>query len=120
MVKLLVSQLADHTKNLQADGRVSLLFDATAGLAEPLTGPRVTVHDRPNAVGRSVRGSVVDEDDFEIRRQLRRRRDRSGPEFLDVLLGTIQRRDDAQEGRRPASTTVGWDSECAAHFRTMN
>jgi putative heme iron utilization protein len=41
---LLVSQLADHTKNLQVDGRVSLLFDGTAGLAEPLTGPRVTVH----------------------------------------------------------------------------
>jgi putative heme iron utilization protein len=40
---LLVSQLADHTKNLQADGRVSLLFDGTAGLAEPLTGPRVTL-----------------------------------------------------------------------------
>jgi len=40
---LLVSQLADHTRNLQADGRVSLLFDGTAGLAEPLTGPRVTL-----------------------------------------------------------------------------
>lgn len=40
---LLVSQLADHTRNLQADPRVSLLFDGTGGLAEPLTGPRVTV-----------------------------------------------------------------------------
>jgi len=40
---LLISQLADHTRNLQADPRVSLLFDGTAGLAEPLTGPRVTV-----------------------------------------------------------------------------
>lgn len=40
---LLVSQLADHTRNLQADGRVSLLFDGTAGLAEPLIGPRVTL-----------------------------------------------------------------------------
>ena len=40
---LLVSQLADHTRNLQADSRVSLLFDGTGGLAEPLTGPRVTV-----------------------------------------------------------------------------
>ncbi len=40
---LLVSHLADHTRNLQADPRVSLLFDGTGGLAEPLTGPRVTV-----------------------------------------------------------------------------
>lgn len=40
---LLISQLADHTKNLEADPRVSLLFDGTAGLDEPLTGPRVSV-----------------------------------------------------------------------------
>lgn len=40
---LLVSALADHTKNLLAAPAVSLLFDGTAGLAEPLTGPRVTV-----------------------------------------------------------------------------
>lgn len=40
---VLISTLADHTKNLHADPRVSLLFDATAGLAEPLTGPRVSL-----------------------------------------------------------------------------
>lgn len=40
---LLISQLADHTRNIQADPRVSLLFDGTVGLEEPLTGPRVTV-----------------------------------------------------------------------------
>lgn len=40
---LLISRLADHTKNLAADGRASLLFDGTVGLAEPLTGPRVSV-----------------------------------------------------------------------------
>jgi heme iron utilization protein len=40
---LLISTLADHTKNLAADPRVSLLFDGTAGLDEPLTGPRVSV-----------------------------------------------------------------------------
>jgi len=40
---LLISTLADHTKNLLADPRCSLLFDGTAGLAEPLTGPRVSV-----------------------------------------------------------------------------
>jgi hypothetical protein len=43
---LLISRLADHTKNLLADGRASLLFDGTAGLAEPLTGPRVSVQGR--------------------------------------------------------------------------
>ena len=40
---LLVSTLADHTKNLLARPAASLLFDGTAGLDEPLTGPRVTV-----------------------------------------------------------------------------
>ncbi len=40
---LLISDLAEHTKNLKRDGHASLLFDATAGLAEPLTGARVTV-----------------------------------------------------------------------------
>jgi heme iron utilization protein len=40
---LLISKLADHTKNIAGDARVSLLFDGTAGLAEPLTGARVSV-----------------------------------------------------------------------------
>ncbi len=40
---LLISRLAEHTKNLLADPRASLLFDGTAGLADPLTGGRVTV-----------------------------------------------------------------------------
>lgn len=40
---LLISQLADHTQNLLANPAVSLLFDGTGGLDEPLTGPRVTV-----------------------------------------------------------------------------
>jgi hypothetical protein len=40
---LLISSLADHTKNLEANPAVSLLFDGTAGLDEPLTGPRVSV-----------------------------------------------------------------------------
>ena len=39
---LLISTLADHTRNIAADPRVSLLFDGTAGLDEPLTGPRVS------------------------------------------------------------------------------
>lgn len=40
---LLLSDLAEHTKNLRRDPRVSLLFDGTSGLADPLTGPRATV-----------------------------------------------------------------------------
>lgn len=40
---LLMSDLAEHAKNIKANERVSLLFDGTAGLDDPLTGPRVTV-----------------------------------------------------------------------------
>jgi hypothetical protein len=40
---LLISDLAEHTKNLKRDPRGSLLFDGTAGLADPLAGARVTV-----------------------------------------------------------------------------
>lgn len=40
---LLISALAEHTRNLAANPRASLLFDGTAGLENPLTGPRVTV-----------------------------------------------------------------------------
>ena len=43
---LLISDLAEHTKNLAADRRGSLLFDGTAGLDSPLTGARVTVLGR--------------------------------------------------------------------------
>jgi putative heme iron utilization protein len=43
---LLLSQLAEHTKNIEADDRVSLLFDGTQGLVDPLTGPRATVQGR--------------------------------------------------------------------------
>lgn len=48
---LLISTLAEHTRNLAADDRVSLLFEATSGLANPLTGARVTLlgHARPSA-----------------------------------------------------------------------
>lgn len=43
---LLISGLADHTRNLAANATVSLLFDGTAGLDEPLTGARVTIQGR--------------------------------------------------------------------------
>lgn len=40
---LLLSGLSDHTRNLHADPRVSLLFDGTEGHANPQSGPRVTL-----------------------------------------------------------------------------
>jgi len=43
---LLLSDMAEHTKAIKAEDRVSLLFDGTVGLDQPLTGPRVTVLGR--------------------------------------------------------------------------
>jgi putative heme iron utilization protein len=43
---LMLSNLAQHTQNLAADPRLSLLFDDTAGHANPLAGPRLTVLGR--------------------------------------------------------------------------
>ena len=43
---LMVSNLAEHTKNIAREPRVSLLFDGTAELDDPLTGARVTVLGR--------------------------------------------------------------------------
>ncbi|HUL09966.1 MAG TPA: pyridoxamine 5'-phosphate oxidase family protein [Candidatus Acidoferrum sp.] len=40
---LLISDLAEHAKNIAADARAALLIDGTAGRVDPLTGPRVTV-----------------------------------------------------------------------------
>ena len=40
---LLISSLAEHTKNLGQDPHASLLFDGTQGLDDPLTGARATV-----------------------------------------------------------------------------
>jgi len=40
---LLLSDLAEHTKAVAADARVSLLFDGTAGLMQPLTGSRLSL-----------------------------------------------------------------------------
>jgi putative heme iron utilization protein len=40
---LLLSDLAEHSKAIANDSRVSLLFDGTAGLEQPLTGPRVSL-----------------------------------------------------------------------------
>ena len=43
---LLLSDLAEHAKAIAADSRVSLLFDGTAGLDQPLTGPRLSLLGR--------------------------------------------------------------------------
>ncbi|MCW5748503.1 MAG: DUF2470 domain-containing protein, partial [Alphaproteobacteria bacterium] len=53
-----MSTLAEHSKAIAADPAVSLLFDGTAGLAQPLTGPRLTV------LGRARRS-----DDTQVRRR---------------------------------------------------
>ncbi|MFM9847846.1 MAG: HugZ family protein [Hyphomicrobiaceae bacterium] len=42
----LISRLALHTRNLAADSRASLLFDATDGHANPLAGARATLIGR--------------------------------------------------------------------------
>jgi hypothetical protein len=48
---LLLSDLAEHAKAIAADSRVSLLFDGTAGLEQPLTGPRVSLLGRAAITG---------------------------------------------------------------------
>lgn len=52
---LLLSDLAEHAKNLKEEPRVSLLYDGTAGLDDPLTGPRVTVLGRARETTDTVR-----------------------------------------------------------------
>jgi heme iron utilization protein len=51
---LLLSDLAQHTKNLIADPRVSLLFEDTGSHPDPLAGPRLTLlghAERVDALG---------------------------------------------------------------------
>src|SRR5437016_4486137 len=43
---LLLSDLAQHTKNLPAEPAVSLLFEDVAGHGDPLAGPRLTLLGR--------------------------------------------------------------------------
>ena len=55
---LLLSDLAQHTKNLNSDPEISLLFEDTEGHADPLAGPRLTLLgraercDEPRAIAR--------------------------------------------------------------------
>lgn len=48
---LLISDLAEHTRNIRADARVSLLYDATGGLDDPLSGPRLTLQGEAEPAG---------------------------------------------------------------------
>jgi putative heme iron utilization protein len=48
---LLLSDLAQHTKNLTAEPSVSLLFEDVAGHADPLAGPRLTLLGRAERCG---------------------------------------------------------------------
>jgi hypothetical protein len=47
---LLLSDLAQHSRNMAFDPRVSLLLDATQGHADPLTGPRLTLLGQARAI----------------------------------------------------------------------
>src|SRR2546423_1835106 len=47
---LLLSDLAQHTRNLLADPRVSLLFDGTGEDPDRLAGPRLTLLGRRGAL----------------------------------------------------------------------
>jgi putative heme iron utilization protein len=47
---LLLSDLAQHSRNIRFDPRVSLLIDGTRGQPDPLTGPRLTVIGRAEAI----------------------------------------------------------------------
>ena len=55
---LLLSDLAQHSRNIAFEPRVSLLLDGTEGRADPLTGPRLTLLGRalptndPRCLGR--------------------------------------------------------------------
>jgi putative heme iron utilization protein len=47
---LLLSGLAEHSRNIALDPRISLLLDATEGHADPLTGPRVSLVGQAEAI----------------------------------------------------------------------
>jgi len=50
---LLLSDLAEHSRNLKAEPRAALLYDGTAGLADPLTGPRASILGRIEPIAAS-------------------------------------------------------------------
>ncbi|MBT3535354.1 MAG: DUF2470 domain-containing protein [Rhodospirillaceae bacterium] len=77
---LLLSDLAEHSKNIAADNRISLLFDGSRGLASPLTGARLSVQ------GRALR----DDGDHLRQRFLRRHEDAAGyADFADFAFYSV-------------------------------
>ncbi|MBP5859087.1 DUF2470 domain-containing protein [Marivibrio halodurans] len=57
---LLLSDLADHSRNLKAEPSASLLIDGTAGLAEPLTGARASLQGPIRPVPAAERPPLLD------------------------------------------------------------
>ena len=51
---LMISELAEHTRNILSEDRVGLLIDGTGGLDNPLTGARMTL------VGRAAKTTDTD------------------------------------------------------------
>ena len=56
---LLLSDLADHTKNLKKDPRASLLIDGTGGLDNPLTGARASLQGAIAPVPNAARATLM-------------------------------------------------------------
>ena len=54
MPLLLLSDLAEHTKNLRDDPRVSLLIDGTKGHEDRLTGSRLTLLGRASVITNEI------------------------------------------------------------------
>jgi putative heme iron utilization protein len=52
---MLLSDLAQHSRNIAFDPRVSLLFDGTEGHPDPLTGPRLTLIGQAEIIDDPVR-----------------------------------------------------------------
>src|SRR5579862_7988273 len=48
---LLLSDLAEHSRNLARDPRLALLIDGTCGLADPLAGPRASLISKAGPIG---------------------------------------------------------------------
>jgi heme iron utilization protein len=78
---LLISRLAQHTSNLEADNRASLLFDTRAGAANPLAGPRATL------IGRMAR-----DDEALVRARFLRRHPSAGVyvHFADFVFWSLR------------------------------
>jgi putative heme iron utilization protein len=56
---LLLSDLAEHSRNLKRDARAALLFDGTAGLDDPLTGPRASILGQVHPVPGGAEGEAL-------------------------------------------------------------